>query len=209
MIPAIGDKLSSRAFGLQMDIEASFSGPAATGRAEAEADMLCAEEADLAAKAARLSHELMRVRRNRRARLDLTRGPSFDRSFMAIRAAVDGLGVCLDSMLLAEQGFRQGRMGGGLLREANLIRRLCHIVLTEPFGQARSRRSRNELPGQRSRCYADCSPRPERGEKHVLATGGIAEQSEKLAAIRCASSKQADEFLDENEELRPTWATRC
>lgn len=49
-------------------------------------------------------------RRNRRARLDLTRGPSFDRSFMAIRAAVDGLGVCLDSMLLAEQELRNGEL---------------------------------------------------------------------------------------------------
>jgi LysR family glycine cleavage system transcriptional activator len=47
-------------------------------------------------------------RRNRKARLDLDRGPQFDRSFMAIRAAVDGLGVCLDSMLLAEQELRRG-----------------------------------------------------------------------------------------------------
>lgn len=49
-------------------------------------------------------------RRNRRARLDLDRGPRFDRSFMAIRAAVDGLGVCLDSMLLAEQELRSGQL---------------------------------------------------------------------------------------------------
>ncbi len=49
-------------------------------------------------------------RRNRRAKLDLTRGPSFDRSFMAICAAVDGLGVCLDSMLLAEQELRAGKL---------------------------------------------------------------------------------------------------
>ena len=49
-------------------------------------------------------------RRNRRARLDLDRGPRFDRSFMAIRAAVDGLGVCLDSMLLAEQELRSGAL---------------------------------------------------------------------------------------------------
>lgn len=49
-------------------------------------------------------------RRNRRARLDLDRGPRFDRSFLAIRAAVDGLGVCLDSMLLAEQELRSGQL---------------------------------------------------------------------------------------------------
>ena len=49
-------------------------------------------------------------RRNRKARLDLERGPRFDRSFMAIRAAVDGLGICLDSMLLAEQELRSGAL---------------------------------------------------------------------------------------------------
>jgi LysR family glycine cleavage system transcriptional activator len=49
-------------------------------------------------------------RRNRRARLDLDRGPRFDRSFMAIRAAADGLGICLDSMLLAEQELRSGQL---------------------------------------------------------------------------------------------------
>jgi len=49
-------------------------------------------------------------RRNRKARLDLDRGPHFDRSFMAIRAAMDGLGVCLDSMLLAEQELRAGNL---------------------------------------------------------------------------------------------------
>ena len=49
-------------------------------------------------------------RRNRKARLDLDRGPRFDRSFMGIRAAVDGLGVCLDSMLLAEEELRSGRL---------------------------------------------------------------------------------------------------
>lgn len=49
-------------------------------------------------------------RRNRRARFDLERGPRFDRSFMAIRAAVDGLGICLDSMLLAEHELRTGAL---------------------------------------------------------------------------------------------------
>ena len=45
------------------------------------------------------------ARRHRKVRLDLERGPRFDRSFMAISAAVDGLGVCLDSLLLAQQEF--------------------------------------------------------------------------------------------------------
>ncbi|UEM24193.1 LysR family transcriptional regulator (plasmid) [Skermanella mucosa] len=49
-------------------------------------------------------------RRHRRVRLDMERGPRFDRSFMAISAAVDGLGVCLDSLLLAEQEIRTGKL---------------------------------------------------------------------------------------------------
>jgi LysR family glycine cleavage system transcriptional activator len=49
-------------------------------------------------------------RRHRRVPLDLERGPRFDRSFMAISAAVDGLGVCLDSLLLAEQELKAGKL---------------------------------------------------------------------------------------------------
>ena len=49
-------------------------------------------------------------RRHRKVRLDLERGPRFDRSFMAISAAVDGIGVCLDSLLLAEQELRSGKL---------------------------------------------------------------------------------------------------
>lgn len=40
--------------------------------------------------------------------LDLERGPRFDRSFMAISAAVDGLGVCLESRLLVQQELARG-----------------------------------------------------------------------------------------------------
>jgi LysR family transcriptional regulator, glycine cleavage system transcriptional activator len=61
-------------------------------------------------------------RRNRKARLDLNRGPHFDRSFMAIRAAVDGLGVCLDSMLLAEQELRAGNLVVALPETAMKVR---------------------------------------------------------------------------------------
>ncbi|WP_205574729.1 transcriptional regulator GcvA [Indioceanicola profundi] len=50
------------------------------------------------------------AKRHRKVRLDLERGPRFDRSFMAISAAVDGLGVCLDSLLLAEQELRTGKL---------------------------------------------------------------------------------------------------
>ena len=67
-------------------------------------------------------------RRNRRARLDLDRGPRFDRSFMAIRAAADGLGVCLDSMLLAEQELRTGQLVVVLAHTAMTVR--GHALIT-------------------------------------------------------------------------------
>ena len=38
------------------------------------------------------------------------RGMQFDRAFMAIAAASDGLGVCLDSTLIAEQELASGRL---------------------------------------------------------------------------------------------------
>ncbi|HYH20384.1 MAG TPA: transcriptional regulator GcvA [Azospirillum sp.] len=50
------------------------------------------------------------ARRYRKVQLDLERGPRFDRSFMAISAAVDGLGVCLDSVLLAERELLSGKL---------------------------------------------------------------------------------------------------
>lgn len=42
--------------------------------------------------------------------LDLKRGPRFDRSFMAISTAVDGLGVCLESRLLVERELANGHL---------------------------------------------------------------------------------------------------
>jgi len=50
------------------------------------------------------------ARHHKNVPLDLERGPRFDRSFMAISAAVDGLGVCLDSLLLARQELRSGKL---------------------------------------------------------------------------------------------------
>ena len=48
--------------------------------------------------------------RRHKIQLDLERGLRFDRSFMAISAAVDGLGVCLDSILLAERELLAGKL---------------------------------------------------------------------------------------------------
>ncbi|QCP52797.1 transcriptional regulator GcvA [Trinickia violacea] len=50
------------------------------------------------------------MRLNRKTRLDITRGPRFDRSFMSISAAVDGLGVCLESLLLVQRELETGRL---------------------------------------------------------------------------------------------------
>ncbi|MFL9896899.1 transcriptional regulator GcvA [Paraburkholderia fungorum] len=50
------------------------------------------------------------MRLYRKTRLDIARGPRFDRSFMAISAAVDGLGVCLESLLLAQRELETGRL---------------------------------------------------------------------------------------------------
>lgn len=49
-------------------------------------------------------------RRHRVAGLDFGHGPRFDRSFMSIGAAVDGLGVCLESLLLAQRELDSGRL---------------------------------------------------------------------------------------------------
>lgn len=50
------------------------------------------------------------VRRHCREGPDVARGPRFDRSFMAISAAVDGLGVCLESLLLVQRELETGRL---------------------------------------------------------------------------------------------------
>lgn len=42
--------------------------------------------------------------------LNLERGPRFDRTFMAISAAIDGLGVCLESQMLAQRELDSGRL---------------------------------------------------------------------------------------------------
>ena len=42
--------------------------------------------------------------------LNLQRGPRFDRTFMAINAAIDELGVCLESLMLAKRELDAGRI---------------------------------------------------------------------------------------------------
>ncbi|UTW11672.1 transcriptional regulator GcvA [Marinobacterium rhizophilum] len=50
------------------------------------------------------------LRQHRKVPLDTSRGPRFDRSFMAISAAVDGMGVLLDSLLLVQRELQTGRL---------------------------------------------------------------------------------------------------
>lgn len=50
------------------------------------------------------------MRKHRDVQLDLKRGLRFDRSFMSISAAVDGLGVCLESLLLVQRELDAGRL---------------------------------------------------------------------------------------------------
>ena len=49
-------------------------------------------------------------RKHRDVKLDLKRGLRFDRSFMSISAAVDGLGVCLESLLLVQRELEAGSL---------------------------------------------------------------------------------------------------
>jgi LysR family transcriptional regulator, glycine cleavage system transcriptional activator len=50
------------------------------------------------------------LRRKPKLHLDLDRGPRFDRSFMSISAAVDGLGVCLESLLFVQRELAAGKL---------------------------------------------------------------------------------------------------
>lgn len=52
----------------------------------------------------------LRHHRRTRANIDTSRGPRFDRSFMSVSAAVDGLGVCLESLLLVERELDTGQL---------------------------------------------------------------------------------------------------
>ncbi|MBD8554529.1 transcriptional regulator GcvA [Rhizobium sp. CFBP 8762] len=60
--------------------------------------------------------------------LDFDRGPRFDRSFMAISAAVDGLGVCLESHLLVERELQTGRLVPLFEDKRSMV--ACHSLST-------------------------------------------------------------------------------
>jgi LysR family transcriptional regulator, glycine cleavage system transcriptional activator len=58
--------------------------------------------------------------------LDFERGPRFDRSFMAISAAVDGQGVCLESDLLVQRELESGRLVAPFGHDGPRVH--CHSV---------------------------------------------------------------------------------
>ncbi|MGV3550985.1 LysR substrate-binding domain-containing protein [Rhizobium sp.] len=59
-------------------------------------------------------------------RLDLDRGPRFDRSFMSISTAVDGHGICLESHILVEKELQTGRLVKLFGDERDMV--ACHSI---------------------------------------------------------------------------------
>lgn len=50
------------------------------------------------------------LKRHPGVNLELGHGPHFDRSFMSIAAAIDGLGICLESTFLAREALAAGKL---------------------------------------------------------------------------------------------------
>lgn len=65
------------------------------------------------------------------------RGSRFDRSFMAIAAAVDGLGVALESTRLAEREMARGQLVAPLAGRANDVRYVAHYLVFPRVAKAR------------------------------------------------------------------------
>lgn len=65
------------------------------------------------------------------------RGSRFDRSFMAIAAAVDGLGVTLESLRLAEREIERGELVAPLAGVAHDVRYVGHYLVFPPQAKAR------------------------------------------------------------------------
>ena len=59
-------------------------------------------------------------------------GPRFDRSFLAIAAAVDGLGVALESLRLAERELASGRLVAPLAGRSQDVRYVGHWLVFPP-----------------------------------------------------------------------------
>lgn len=66
-----------------------------------------------------------------------SRGSRFDRSFMAIAAAVDGLGVALESTRLAERELADGRLVAPLAGRAHDVRYIGHYLVFPRVAKSR------------------------------------------------------------------------
>ncbi len=66
-----------------------------------------------------------------------TSGMRFDRSFLAIAAAADGLGVALESTLLAERELKSGRLVAPLLQQTQSVRYTGHYLIWSKAGPQR------------------------------------------------------------------------
>ncbi|SEM16584.1 DNA-binding transcriptional regulator, LysR family [Bosea lupini] len=66
-----------------------------------------------------------------------SRGSRFDRSFMAIAAAVDGLGVALESTRLAERELADGRLVAPLAGRAQDVRYIGHYLVFPRVAKSR------------------------------------------------------------------------
>ena len=75
---------------------------------------------------------------NKIATPPMTRGSRFDRSFLAIAAAADGLGVALESTLLAEREILNGRLVAPLAGRSEDIRYIGHYLVFPKSLQQRS-----------------------------------------------------------------------
>ncbi len=64
-------------------------------------------------------------------------GVRFDRSFLAIAAAVDGLGVALESTRLAEREISSGKLTAPLAGKAQDVRYAAHYLVYPPASAAR------------------------------------------------------------------------
>lgn len=64
-------------------------------------------------------------------------GMRFDRSFLAINAAVDGLGVALELTLLAERELASGRLVAPLIERCENVRYVGHHLIYPPAAQRR------------------------------------------------------------------------
>jgi LysR family transcriptional regulator, glycine cleavage system transcriptional activator len=62
-------------------------------------------------------------------RVPLLRGSRFDRSFLAIAAAANGLGIALESTLLAEREIARGRLVAPLAGRSKEIRYIGHNLV--------------------------------------------------------------------------------